>query len=126
MFDKNKKKLYKKNNVFLRPWGKYINLYKGKNFLIKELSIKPKGVLSLQKHNYRSEHWLVTKGNPIIVLNNNQFKKKPTDHIYVPAKSIHRIKNFGNKTVKILEAQIGSQLRESDIVRFEDIYKRVN
>ena len=72
--------------------GENINLYKGKNFLIKELSIKPKGVLSLQKHNYRSEHWLVTKGNPIIVLNNNQFKKKPTDHIYVPAKSIIELK----------------------------------
>ena len=28
---------------FLRPWGSYTNLFNGKNFLIKELFVKPKG-----------------------------------------------------------------------------------
>ena len=42
----------------------YINLFKGKEFLIKELFVKPKGILSLQKHHHRAEHWLVTQGNP--------------------------------------------------------------
>ena len=41
MFYKNKKKYYKKKQYF-RPWGGYTNLYKGNNFLIKELFIKPK------------------------------------------------------------------------------------
>ena len=54
-----------------------LNLYKGNNFLIKELFIKPKGILSLQKHFHRSEHWVITKGNPKIVLNKKfYFKKK--------------------------------------------------
>ena len=61
MFNKNKKSILRKKNVFYRPWGSYVNLYNGNNFLIKELFIKPKGVLSLQKHFHRSEHWVNNK-----------------------------------------------------------------
>jgi len=100
-------------------------LFKGKKFLIKELYIKPKGILSLQKHHHRSEHWLVTEGNPKITLNNNIFIKKPNDHIYIPLKTIHRIQNPGKKPVRIIEAQIGSILKETDIVRYQDFYGRV-
>ena len=125
MYDKNKNRYAKKKNVYYRPWGRYTNLFKGKKFLIKELFVKPKGILSLQKHNHRAEHWLITKGNPKITLNNNNFFKKPNDHLFIPTKSIHRIQNLGKKPVKILEAQIGSLLKESDIIRFEDAYGRV-
>jgi len=125
MYDKNKNKNIKKKNVYYRPWGRYTNLFEGKEFLIKELFVKPKGILSLQKHHHRAEHWLVTKGNPKITLNKEQFFKKPNDHIYIPIKAIHRIENLENKSVKIIEAQIGSILRENDIVRYKDVYGRV-
>jgi len=36
-FKKNKSKSNMKRNTFYRPWGKYINLYSGKGFLLKEL-----------------------------------------------------------------------------------------
>ena len=125
MYDKNKNKYVMKKNVFYRPWGRYTNLFKGKDFLIKELFLKPKGILSLQKHHHRVEHWLVTQGNPKITLNNDVLIKNPNDYVYVPLKAIHRIQNLGKKNVKIIEAQVGSLLRESDIVRYEDIYGRV-
>ena len=125
MYDKNKHRLIKKKNIYYKPWGKYTNLFHGKNFLIKELFIKPKGILSLQKHFHRAEHWLVTKGNPKIILNNKSFIKKPYDHIFIPFESVHRIQNHGKKPVKIIEAQIGSILKETDIVRYKDIYKRI-
>ena len=69
MFNKNKKKYFKRKNIFYKPWGKYINLFKGNRFLIKELIIKPKGILSLQKHFHRSEHWVIIDGKPMITLN---------------------------------------------------------
>ncbi len=125
MYDKNKYKYIKRKNIYFRPWGRYTNLFVGKNFLIKELFVKPKGILSLQKHHYRSEHWLVTQGNPKITLNKNSFFKRKNDHIFIPLKAIHRIQNLGKKPVKIIEAQIGSKLIESDIVRYDDIYGRV-
>ena len=125
MYDKNKNKLVKKKNIFHRPWGKYTNLFNGKEFLIKELFVKPKGILSLQKHHHRAEHWLVTQGNPKITLNKDSFIKKPNEHIFIPLQSIHRIQNPGKKPVKIMEAQIGSILKETDIVRYQDVYGRV-
>ncbi|QIZ20412.1 mannose-6-phosphate isomerase [Candidatus Pelagibacter giovannonii] len=125
MYDKDKNKYYKKKNVYYRPWGKYVNLFEGKGFLIKELFVKPKGILSLQKHHHRSEHWLVTEGKPKITLNKDSFSKKQNDHIFIPLEAIHRIENKGNKPVKIIEAQVGSILKESDIVRFQDVYGRI-
>ena len=126
MFKKNKKKYFKKKNIFYRPWGSYTNLYNGNNFLIKELNVKSKGVLSLQKHFYRSEHWLITQGVPKITLNKKSFSKKLNETIFIPKGAIHRVQNPYKKTVKIMEAQLGSILKETDIVRYEDIYGRVN
>jgi mannose-1-phosphate guanylyltransferase/mannose-6-phosphate isomerase len=125
MYDKNKKKYYNKKNVYYRPWGRYVNLFESKGFLIKELFVKPKGILSLQKHHYRAEHWLVTQGTPKITLNKDKFFKKINDSIFIPLGSIHRIENPNNKPVKIIEAQVGSILKETDIIRFQDIYGRI-
>ena len=125
MYGKTKQRYFKKKNVFYRPWGRYVNLFNGKGFLIKELYVKPKGILSLQKHHHRAEHWVVTHGKPKITLNNKSFIKKPDDTIYIPLGSKHRIENPYKKPVKIIEAQIGSILKETDIVRYKDIYGRV-
>ena len=125
VYDKNKNKYIKKKNVYYRPWGRYTNLFEGKEFLIKELFVKSKGILSLQKHHHRAEHWLITQGNPKITLNKNIFNKKPNEHIFIPLEAIHRIQNPGKKPVKIMEAQVGSILKETDIVRYQDIYGRV-
>ena len=126
MYNKNKKKYFKKKNVFYRPWGRYVNLYEGKGFLVKELQVKPKGILSLQKHYHRSEHWMITQGVAKITLNKNSFFMKPNESIFVPEGAIHRIENSNKKTVKIIEVQVGSVLKETDIVRYQDIYGRIN
>ena len=126
MYNKNKKSYIKKKNIFHRPWGRYVNLFNGKNFLIKELYVKPKGVLSLQKHFHRSEHWYVTQGFPKITLGKKTFIRKPNDTIFIPLGAIHRIENPYKKPVKIIEAQLGSILKETDIVRYQDIYGRIN
>ena len=125
IFNKNKSKYFKKKNVFYRPWGSYTNLFRGKNFLVKELNVKSKGILSLQKHHHRSEHWLITQGKPLITLNKKKLSKSVNQSIYIPKGAIHRIENPFKINVKILEIQKGSILKETDIVRFDDIYGRV-
>ena len=125
IFNKNKSKYFKKNNVFYRPWGSYTNLFRGKNFLVKELNVKSKGILSLQKHHHRSEHWLITQGKPLITLNKKKLSKSVNQSIYIPKGAIHRIENPFKINVKILEIQKGSILKETDIVRYQDIYGRV-
>jgi len=125
MYLKNKAKYFKKKNVFYRPWGKYINLFEGKGFLVKELTVNSKSSISLQKHHHRSEHWMVIQGKPKITIDKEKFFKKKNESVFVPKGTIHRIENYFNKPVKIIEVQSGSILRESDIVRYQDIYGRI-
>jgi len=125
MYGKNKRHYFKKKNVFYRPWGSYVNLFNGREFLIKELYIKPKGILSLQKHHHRAEYWVVTQGKPKITLNKKYFTMNPAETIFIPLGAVHRIENPYKIPVRIIEAQVGSILRESDIIRYQDIYGRV-
>jgi len=126
VFERNKMKYFKKRNVYYRPWGKYVNLFEGKKFLIKELTVNPKSSISLQKHHHRSEHWMITQGKPKITINRNKFFKVKGSSVFIPSGAIHRIENLFNKPVKIIEVQTGNILKESDIVRYQDIYGRIS
>ena len=125
-FKRNNSKKNIKKNTFHRPWGKYTNLFAGNGFLLKELIINPKSSISLQKHNYRSERWIIISGRPKITINKTKLFKNPNDTVFIKKGTIHRIENKFTKPVKIVEVQTGSILKETDIVRFKDIYGRVN
>jgi len=125
IYQRHKARYYKKKNVFYRPWGRYINLFEGKNFLVKELTVNSKSSISLQKHHHRDEHWLIIQGKPKIIINKNISFKKENESVYVPTGAIHRIENHFKTPVKIIEVQTGTILRESDIVRYQDIYGRI-
>ena len=126
IFKNNRSKYFKKSNVFYRPWGKYINLFSGKNFLVKELVVNSKSSISLQKHKHRSEHWTITSGKPEITINKRKFFKNVNETVFIPQGAIHRIENPSKKPVKIMEIQTGAILKETDIIRYKDIYGRVN
>jgi mannose-1-phosphate guanylyltransferase/mannose-6-phosphate isomerase len=117
---------YIKNNTFYRPWGNYKNFFKGENFLLKELNINKKSSISLQKHHHRSEHWTVIRGRPKITIGKKVFFKKINESVFIPKGSIHRIENIYSEVIKIVEAQLGNRLKETDIVRYQDMYGRVN
>jgi len=125
IYRRNKSKYFKKKNVYYRPWGRYVNLFKGQNFLIKELTVNSKSSISLQKHHHRSEHWMITQGKPRITINKKKFFKKENDSVIIPTGSVHRIENLYKKPVKIIEVQTGPILKETDIVRFQDVYGRI-
>ena len=50
----------------------------------------------------------------------------PNDIIFIPKGTIHRIENPFDEPVKIAEVQIGAVLKETDIIRYKDIYGRIN
>ena len=125
-FKKYKSKNNIKKDTYYRPWGKYINLYSGKDFLLKELVINAKSSISLQKHNYRSERWTIISGKAKITINKKKFFKKPNETAFIPRGTVHRIENLFNKPVQIVEVQTGPILKESDIIRYKDIYGRIN
>lgn len=107
-----------------RPWGSYDSIDNGDRFQVKRLSVKPGGVLSLQMHHHRAEHWIVVQGTARITCNDKTFLLSENESTYIPIGATHRIENPGKVPLHIVEVQSGSYLGEDDIVRFEDNYGR--
>jgi mannose-1-phosphate guanylyltransferase/mannose-6-phosphate isomerase len=107
-----------------RPWGSYDSIDSGDRFQVKRLSVKPGGVLSLQMHHHRAEHWIVVQGTARITRNDETFLLAENESTYIPVGATHRIENPGKVSLHIIEVQSGSYLGEDDIVRFEDNYGR--
>ncbi len=107
-----------------RPWGSYDSVDSGERFQVKRLSVKPGGVLSLQMHHHRAEHWIVVQGAARITRNDETFLLAENESTYIPVGATHRIENPGKVPLHIIEVQSGSYLGEDDIVRFEDNYGR--
>jgi mannose-1-phosphate guanylyltransferase/mannose-6-phosphate isomerase len=107
-----------------RPWGQFSNIFVSKNFQVKELVVNPGAILSLQKHKYRSENWVVVEGKANVTLNKKNIFLNKSDSIFIPQGAVHRIENRQKNVLKIIEVQTGSYLGEDDIIRIKDIYGR--
>lgn len=108
-----------------RPWGKYLSIDMGVRHQVKRITVKPGGILSLQKHYHRAEHWVVVRGTAEVTRNHEVMVVHENESIYLPIGTIHRMANPGKIPLELIEVQVGSYLGEDDIVRIEDIYKRV-
>ncbi len=108
-----------------RPWGYYTILNQGEGYLTKMICVSRKGQLSLQSHDYRSEHWVVLSGIARVTLEDKVFMLKAGSSIDIPVKAIHQLANPYDTELKIIEVQKGDKLVEEDIVRYKDIYGRV-
>ena len=107
-----------------QPWGNYESLDKAEGYHVKRIVIKPGGVLSLQKHHHRAEHWIVVQGRPQVTIDEDVQILEPNQSIYVPQGANHRLANHGEESVILIEVQTGDYLEEDDIIRIEDVYYR--
>ncbi len=119
----NKEKILYHPKVY-RPWGSFEVLLTEKNYQVKRLIINPKQKISLQKHLYRSENWIIIQGIAKVTKNNKNYKLNKNQSISIPNKTIHRVENIGKDPLIIIEVQSGERLLENDIIRLEDIYNR--
>ncbi|MBR3501986.1 MAG: phosphomannose isomerase type II C-terminal cupin domain [Alphaproteobacteria bacterium] len=115
---------YKKGQNDTRPWGKWEVTDCGDNFCVKHITVNSKGLLSLQLHHFRAEHWVIVKGTATVTLGNETFESHAGEHIYIPKETKHRIQNKSSEILEFVEVQTGEGLDENDIVRLEDIYGR--
>jgi mannose-1-phosphate guanylyltransferase/mannose-6-phosphate isomerase len=107
-----------------RPWGSYDSIDHGDRFQVKRLSLKPGGMLSLQMHHHRAEHWIVVQGTARVTCGDRTFLLSENESTYVPIGATHRIENPGKVALHIVEVRSGTYLGEDDIVRLEDHYGR--
>ena len=109
-----------------RPWGHWVVLASGDGFVIKEISVNSGHELSLQSHQHRAEHWVILAGDAEVTLGEATMYRSVDESVFIPANSVHRIRNVGNDMLTFIEIQTGSLLSEDDIERFEDRYGRLN
>jgi mannose-1-phosphate guanylyltransferase/mannose-6-phosphate isomerase len=107
-----------------RPWGDYNDIDEDDRFRVKRIIVKPGGILSLQRHKHRSEHWVVVKGSAIVTRGEEVSELHENQSTYIPKGVVHRLENKGDEPLHLIEVQVGDYVGEDDIERLEDTYGR--
>lgn len=107
-----------------RIWGHFTVIYDTGNVKVKELNVKPSHCLSYQKHNKRSEFWVVQRGVARVITNHTNdtiFDKTIVlnvgDTIQIPVGYWHQVVNIGKEPLIIVETQYGMDCEEEDVER---------
>jgi len=107
-----------------RPWGWFESIITSKEYKVKRLNVNPGASLSLQKHNYRSEHWVVVNGVARVTKGENILMLKKNQSTYIAIGEVHRLENPEEVDLEVIEIQLGSYLGDDDIIRLQDLYSR--
>jgi mannose-6-phosphate isomerase len=107
-----------------RPWGSFTVLDEASGYKVKRIEVLPEKRLSYQKHEHRSEHWIVVAGTAKVTLNGQEIVVETGGTIDIPMKAAHRIENVGRDKMVFIEVQRGTYLGEDDIQRLQDDYGR--
>jgi len=107
-----------------RVWGYYRVLHEsGKEVKVKELTVEPGKILSMQRHEERSEHWFVDKGIATVytlnVSSDPELHGVYTKHqsLHIPVGMWHQLANEHDEPLKLVEIQYGTNCVEEDIER---------
>jgi len=93
------------NEISARPWGTYEVIMSSDSYKIKRIIVEPGQRLSIESHANTLKY-----GESIQIKRNEK----------------HRVKNISVDKLILIEVQTGSILKETDIVRYQDVYGRVN
>ena len=107
-----------------KPWGYFEVLFETEFSKVKILSVDAGQMLSMQMHEHRSETWYVTQGIATVTKGDTTLELYAGESVVIDQKEKHRVQNFGNEPLEIIEIQTGTYFGEDDIVRFEDMYGR--
>lgn len=106
-----------------RPWGYYRVLHEVPGMKVKELTVLPGHSLSMQKHKFRSEYWIVSEGNAAVDRLMDSGYSLPGvnlekhDSLDICVNEWHQLRNLHTHPLRIVEIQYGEQCIEEDIER---------
>ena len=107
-----------------RPWGRWTVLEAGPHYAVKRIEVIPGGRLSLQRHQFRAEQWVVVAGVGTVTLGKRTLEVKPGESVHIDVGEVHRMENRGTAEGVFIEVQTGERLEETDIEGLEDVYGR--
>ncbi len=108
-----------------RPWGYFEVLSDAPDHKVKRIVVEPGGVLSLQRHKKRAEHWFIVSGSGMVTLEGKKSPVQAGSAVDIPQGAAHRMENISSGNLVIIEVQTGTYFGEDDIERLEDKYGRV-
>jgi len=120
-----KSKLTEEHPFEERPWGRFDVLRDYPHFKSKVIAVGVGSQISYQSHAKREEHWIITRGEGVVVLNDQDIQVQRGSYVKIPQGAKHRIRNTGTQDLEFVEVQLGSYFGEDDIVRYLDDYNRV-
>jgi mannose-6-phosphate isomerase-like protein (cupin superfamily) len=107
-----------------RPWGRFDVLADEPDHKVKRLTVRPGQRLSYQRHEHRSEHWVVVTGRAVVTIEGTDHELGPGEAIDIPRQAAHRVANPGPDELAFVEVQLGDYFGEDDITRLSDDYGR--
>lgn len=100
-----------------RPWGYYRVLHDVPGIKVKELTVNPQSALSMQRHESRSEYWMVAEGTATVTSSDSISTLVTHDEYHVPEHTWHQLSNITDRPLRIIEIQYGESCVEEDIER---------
>ena len=107
-----------------RPWGAFYVLEDADTHKVKRLHVHPGARLSYQRHQHRTEHWVIVSGEAEVTLDDEVGKYRAGETVYIGSRMKHRLANAGSEPLVVIEVQRGTYFGEDDIERFSDDYNR--
>ena len=109
----------------VRPWGRYDILDASDTHQVKRIIVNPGERLSYQRHQQRSEYWVIISGQARFTLDDVDSDHGCGEVLLIPVCAKHRVENTGTEPLLFIEVQRGNYFGEDDIERFEDDYGRM-
>jgi cytidyltransferase-like protein len=100
-----------------RPWGYYRVLHEVPGMKVKELTVNPGCSLSMQRHQHRSEYWIVSEGRALVNFDDGSIELGPHEATDIAVGAWHQLTNPHGQPVKVVEIQYGINCIEEDIER---------
>ena len=106
-----------------RAWGYYRVLHTVTGMKVKELTVDPGQALSMQRHQGRSEYWIVSEGRCVVnsMMPNGYLLPSRElgthDEIEIPKGEWHQLLNPYDVPCRVVEIQYGERCEEEDIER---------
>lgn len=108
-----------------KPWGHYAAVHRRNGVQVKEIVVAPGAKLSLQRHRFRTEHWIVASGEALVTRGGETRRVAAQKALVIRRGEVHRLANPGPVPLLIIEVQLGTYLGEDDITRLADDYGRL-
>jgi len=102
-----------------RSWGYYRVLHEVPGMKVKELTVNPHQHLSMQRHEYRNEYWIVSEGEATVDWNSGKTRLTTHKSDTIVQGEWHQLINDTEYPLKLVEIQYGEDCTETDIERKE-------